>query len=58
MLMDLATLDWDEKTLETFEIKDRWLPTIIKSNAANFGTIDGDRFPLLAGVPIGSAIGD
>lgn len=40
LLMDLGSLEWSQKILELFEIKECWLPKIIKSNAANFGTID------------------
>lgn len=40
LLMDLGSLEWSQKILELFEIKECWLPKIIKSNAANFGIID------------------
>jgi glycerol kinase len=58
MLMDLATLEWHQPTLELFGIEEKWLPTIVKSNAADFGSIAESRFARLAGVQIGGVIGD
>lgn len=53
MLMDLQTLDWDAETLEIMAIPRQMLPEIRPSSQV-FGTAKG----LLAGVPIGAALGD
>ncbi|MEU3960748.1 glycerol kinase GlpK [Streptomyces buecherae] len=54
MLMNLATLDWDERILASMEIPAAVLPKI-RSSAEVYGTAAGGA---LAGVPVASALGD
>ena len=64
MLMDLATLDWDEGLLAAFGVARALLPAIKPSSSASgaFGSVDagacGDGFAPLAGVPIAGVLGD
>jgi glycerol kinase len=53
MLMNLATLDWDDELLAAFDIPRAMLPTI-RPSAYNYGEARG----ALAGVPVASALGD
>ncbi|MFE5871201.1 glycerol kinase GlpK [Streptomyces roseifaciens] len=54
MLMNLRSLDWDERILESMEIPAAVLPEI-RSSAEVYGTAKGGA---LAGVPVASALGD
>ncbi|MEV4280277.1 glycerol kinase GlpK [Actinoplanes xinjiangensis] len=53
MLMNLATLDWDDELLDLFRIPRAMLPRI-RSSAEVYGTAE----TVLPGVPIAAAIGD
>ncbi|GIF44676.1 glycerol kinase GlpK [Actinoplanes xinjiangensis] len=53
MLMNLATLDWDDELLDLFRIPRTMLPRI-RSSAEVYGTAEA----VLPGVPIAAAIGD
>lgn len=53
MLMNLATLDWDEALLAVMDIPRAMLPRIVSSSDV-FGTGQG----VLEGVPVASALGD
>ncbi|MEV4280279.1 glycerol kinase GlpK [Actinoplanes xinjiangensis] len=53
MLMNLATLDWDDELLDLFRIPRAMLPRI-RSSAEVYGTAEA----VLPGVPIAAAIGD
>jgi glycerol kinase len=53
MLMNLATLDWDDDLLDLFRIPRTMLPRI-RSSAEVYGTAEA----VLPGVPIAAAIGD
>ena len=53
MLMNLATLDWDDQLLEAIGVPRAMLPTI-RPSAEVYGTATG----ALAGVPVASALGD
>ena len=53
MLMNLATLDWDEALLEAIGVPRAMLPEI-RSSAEVYGEARG----VLAGVPVASALGD
>ncbi|MAF66741.1 MAG: glycerol kinase [Planctomycetes bacterium] len=58
MLMDLATLDWDEEVLAALSIPRSLLPEIVPtSDAEAFGVTSADG-PFAAAVPITSAVGD
>jgi glycerol kinase len=39
MLMDIKNLEWSPKMLSEYQIKEEWLPKIIKSSNYLFGTI-------------------
>ncbi|GGX99929.1 glycerol kinase GlpK [Streptomyces hiroshimensis] len=54
MLMNLRSLDWDERILESMEVPAAVLPEI-RSSAEVYGTAKGGA---LAGVPVASALGD
>ncbi|WP_058045152.1 glycerol kinase GlpK [Streptomyces roseifaciens] len=54
MLMNLRSLDWDDRILESMEIPAALLPEI-RSSAEVYGTAKGGA---LAGVPVASALGD
>jgi glycerol kinase len=53
MLMNLATLDWDDELLAAMDIPRSMLPRIVASSEV-FGTASG----VLDGVPVASALGD
>ncbi|MFC1442563.1 glycerol kinase GlpK [Streptacidiphilus sp. N1-10] len=53
MLMNLHTLEWDERLLESFAVPASLLPEI-RSSAEVYGHAVGE----LAGVPVASALGD
>jgi glycerol kinase len=53
MLMNLATLQWDESVLAAMDVPEAVLPEI-RSSAEVYGTAVGQ----LAGVPVASALGD
>nr|WP_134011052.1 glycerol kinase GlpK [Streptomyces sp. 846.5] len=53
MLMNLHTLEWDERLLESFAVPASLLPQI-RSSAEVYGYAVGE----LAGVPVASALGD
>jgi len=53
MLMNLATLDWDEDLLAAMNVPRAMLPRIV-SSAEVYGQAEG----VLAGVPVASALGD
>jgi glycerol kinase len=53
MLMNLATLDWDEELLEAFDTPRAMLPQI-RPSAEVYGAASG----ALAGVPVAAALGD
>ena len=53
MLMNLATLDWDDQLLDAIGVPRAMLPTI-RPSAEVYGTATG----ALAGVPVASALGD
>jgi glycerol kinase len=53
MLMNLATLDWDEALLEAMDVPRAMLPRIVSSSEV-FGQARG----VLEGVPVASALGD
>jgi glycerol kinase len=53
MLMNLATLDWDDELLEAFDVPRAMLPEIRASS-----DIYGHASGVLAGVPVASALGD
>ncbi|NDB68149.1 MAG: glycerol kinase, partial [Methylocystaceae bacterium] len=53
LLMNLATLQWDQELLEFFNIPRNCLPEICSSSE-----IYGSCVGLLSGVPIGAALGD
>jgi glycerol kinase len=53
MLMNLATLDWDETLLDAIGVPRAMLPTIAASSE-----VYGEATGLLAGVPVASALGD
>lgn len=54
MLMNLHTLDWDEKILQSMDVPAAVLPEI-RSSAEVYGVAKGGA---LAGVPVASALGD
>lgn len=54
LLMDLATLDWDDQLLAAFDVPRSLLPRI-RSSSEVYGTIAGGP---LAGVPIAGILGD
>ncbi|MEU1308639.1 glycerol kinase GlpK [Streptomyces cinnamoneus] len=54
MLMNLRSLDWDERILESMEVPAAVLPEI-RSSAEVYGNAKGGA---LAGVPVASALGD
>jgi glycerol kinase len=53
-LMDLATLDWDEELLATFEVPRGMLPEI-RSSSEHYGDLTRTQ---LVGVPIAGILGD
>ncbi|NYV74039.1 glycerol kinase GlpK, partial [Streptomyces sp. UH6] len=58
LLMNLRTLDWDERICESIGVPTAMLPRI-RSSAEVYGQIGGgDLGELLEGVPVASALGD
>ena len=58
LLMNLATLQWDENILEIMGIPKTCLPQIVpSSHATAFGMTDSDG-PFQSKVPVGGALGD
>jgi glycerol kinase len=58
MLMNLATLDWDDSMLRSFAIPRAMLPKIVpSSDSSAFGEVIHDGLPL-RGVPICGVLGD
>ncbi len=58
LLMDLATLDWDEEILAVMDIPRQMLPRIVPSvDTRTWGTTAADG-PLGAAVPVCGALGD
>ncbi|GAA1863255.1 glycerol kinase GlpK [Pseudonocardia ailaonensis] len=53
MMMDLRTLEWSPKLLETLDVPERMLPEI-RSNAEVYGVCS----EVLPGVPVAGALGD
>jgi glycerol kinase len=53
MLMNLSTLDWDDKLLDAFGIPRAMLPEILPSSY-----VYGEATGTLSGVPVASALGD
>ncbi|MEU6161168.1 glycerol kinase GlpK [Streptomyces sp. NPDC047130] len=58
LLMNLRTLDWDERICESIGVPTAMLPEI-RSSAEVYGEIrGGDLDDLLGGIPVASALGD
>jgi glycerol kinase len=58
LLMNLRTLDWDERICESIGVPTAMLPEI-RSSAEVYGKIRGGRLDgLLGGIPVASALGD
>ncbi|MEU3557544.1 glycerol kinase GlpK [Streptomyces fragilis] len=58
LLMNLRTLDWDERICESIGVPAAMLPEI-RSSAEEYGKIRGGRLGhLLGGIPVASALGD
>ncbi len=58
MLMNLQTMQWDEKIAESIGVPTQMLPEI-RSSAEVYGEITGGRLgDLLGGIPVASALGD
>jgi glycerol kinase len=53
MLMNLSTLDWDDRLMDAFGVPAAMLPEILPSSSV-YGEARGD----LGGVPVASALGD
>lgn len=58
MLMDINTLEWNQQNLDLFDVRESWLPRIIKNSSDDFGKIDGRECAQLANVPITGVLGD
>ena len=58
MLMNLATLDWDDELLELFTVPRAMLPRIVPSSSASAYGLTTPRGPFGAGVLVGAALGD
>lgn len=58
MLMNLHTLEWDEKIAESIGVPMNMLPEI-RSSAEVYGEVTGGKLgDLLGGIPVASALGD
>ncbi|QKW05643.1 glycerol kinase GlpK [Streptomyces sp. NA04227] len=58
MLMNLHSLEWDDKILTSMEVPAAVLPEI-RSSAEVYGEVSGGRLgELLGGIPVASALGD
>jgi len=58
LLMNVHSLQWEAKLLETFGVPAIMLPTIVPSSSASIGLCDGAAVPGLAGVHIAGILGD
>ena len=58
MLMNLATLDWDDELLEFFAVPRRMLPPIMASAAADCYGATSPAGPFAGAVPITGVLGD
>ena len=58
MLMDLATLDWDDELLELFTVPRAMLPRIVPSSSASAYGVTASRGPFGGEVVIGGVLGD
>jgi glycerol kinase len=58
MLMDLATLDWDDELLELFGVPRPMLPRIVPSASAEPYGLTTDHGPFGGELPITAALGD
>jgi glycerol kinase len=58
MLMDLATLDWDDELLELFTVPRAMLPRIVPSSSASAYGATSARGPFGGEVLIGGVLGD
>ena len=45
MLMDIATLEWNQENLDIFGVNKNWLPTIIKNSSDDFGKVHPSECP-------------
>jgi glycerol kinase len=57
MLLDLATLEWSPSMMTLFGVE-RSMLADLQPSASNFGFINADVIPELAGVPITGVLGD
>jgi glycerol kinase len=57
MLMDINTLEWSDKMLQEYGIKEEWLPELVKKSSDDYGVLDCG-IDALKGVPIGGVLGD
>ena len=58
MLMDINTLEWSSFMLGEYEMKESWLPRIIKESSGDFGSVSCDEVSSLKGVIISGVLGD
>ncbi|KYN97284.1 glycerol kinase [Plasmodium gaboni] len=58
LLMDINTLQWDEKMCKIFNITNMSVLPEIKSNCSNFGLVKSERVPDYLNIPITGCIGD
>jgi glycerol kinase len=57
LLLNLATLDWDETLLEAMRVPRAMLPDVCPSSAV-YGQVAASAVPGLAGVPVAGILGD
>ena len=43
MLMDINNLEWSQPNLDLFDVKQSWLPRIVKNSSDDFGRVDGNE---------------
>lgn len=58
LLVDVGTLQWDNRLLEIFDIPKSILPTIQPSLGGQFGAISSPSCSAFQGIPIGAILGD
>ncbi len=58
MLMNLATLDWDEQILHILQIPRSMLPRICSSSDSSAYGVTSENGPFQASIPIGGVLGD
>ena len=58
LLVDVGTLQWDDRLLEIFDIPKSILPTIQPSLGGQFGAISSPSCSAFQGIPIGAILGD